>query len=121
MNCASCNDKASIKRPKNVFKKLLTFSTGICKKYFREFIFTFNYFIGVAVCRNCFFKLFEQEIHQTIVRNNLFTSGENVAIGASGGRGTSYAFLNSLFSEGKINKYLFKGRNIKINFVNMLC
>ncbi|CAL4967138.1 unnamed protein product [Urochloa decumbens] len=38
------------------------------------------------ICRECFYVVFEDEIHQTIVDNTLFKSGERVAIGASGGK-----------------------------------
>ncbi|KAL6633498.1 hypothetical protein ACP70R_026169 [Stipagrostis hirtigluma subsp. patula] len=38
------------------------------------------------ICRECFYIVFEDEIHQTIVNNTLFKAGERVAIGASGGK-----------------------------------
>ncbi|KAG8059346.1 hypothetical protein GUJ93_ZPchr0002g25199 [Zizania palustris] len=38
------------------------------------------------ICRECFYVVFEDEIHRTIVDNNLFNSGDRVAIGASGGK-----------------------------------
>lgn len=38
------------------------------------------------VCKDCFYLAFEEEIHKTIVENQLFKSGERVAIGASGGK-----------------------------------
>ncbi|CAD6242267.1 unnamed protein product [Miscanthus lutarioriparius] len=38
------------------------------------------------ICRECFYIVFEDEIHQTIVENSLFKAGERVAIGASGGK-----------------------------------
>ncbi|CAE6048919.1 unnamed protein product [Arabidopsis arenosa] len=38
------------------------------------------------ICRECFYEVFEEEIHQVIVQNRLFKSGERVAIGASGGK-----------------------------------
>lgn len=41
------------------------------------------------ICRECFYIVFEDEIHQTIVENSLFKAGERVAIGASGGKGKS--------------------------------
>jgi hypothetical protein len=50
---------------------------------------------GQAICKECFFAVFEEEIHQTIVRSNLFRRGERVGIAASGGKGeleTSYFF-----------------------------
>eukprot|EP00250_Pteridium_aquilinum_P005549 c15626_g1_i1 orf=138-1169(+) len=38
------------------------------------------------VCKDCFYLAFEEEIHKTIVENQLFKAGERVAIGASGGK-----------------------------------
>jgi len=59
MKCKLWNERnAAIKRPKN----------------------------GHAVCKECFFYVFEEEVHHTIVSNNLFKKGEKVAIGASGGK-----------------------------------
>lgn len=59
MKCKLCGERnANIKRPKN----------------------------GHAVCKECFFYVFEEEVHHTIVSNNLFKAGEKVAIGASGGK-----------------------------------
>ena len=57
--CESCNvSKASLIRPKT-------------RKY---------------ICLPCFFQEFEDEIHYSIVSNNVFKRGERVAIGASGGK-----------------------------------
>lgn len=41
---------------------------------------------GHSVCRECFFRAFEEEIHHTIVSAKLFQPGERVGIGASGGK-----------------------------------
>ncbi|CAM8939164.1 unnamed protein product [Rhodiola kirilowii] len=38
------------------------------------------------ICRECFYEVFEEEIHQVIVDNKLFKPGERIAIGASGGK-----------------------------------
>lgn len=38
------------------------------------------------LCRDCFYEVFEDEIHHTIVSNSLFKPGERVAIAASGGK-----------------------------------
>ncbi|CAA6656068.1 unnamed protein product [Spirodela intermedia] len=38
------------------------------------------------ICKECFYAVFEEEIHTVIVDNNLFKAGERVAIGASGGK-----------------------------------
>jgi len=41
---------------------------------------------GDALCKECFFWAFEEEIHHTIETAKLFNHGESVAIGASGGK-----------------------------------
>ncbi|CAE7772793.1 ctu1 [Symbiodinium sp. KB8] len=41
---------------------------------------------GKRICKACFFKEFEAEIHHTIVANGLFSPGDRVAIAASGGK-----------------------------------
>ena len=57
--CALCNsNRALIIRPKNHQK----------------------------LCKTCFIDLFESEIHNTITANSLFSPGERIAIGASGGK-----------------------------------
>eukprot|EP01112_Ceratiomyxa_fruticulosa_P012591 TRINITY_DN3495_c0_g2_i1.p1 TRINITY_DN3495_c0_g2~~TRINITY_DN3495_c0_g2_i1.p1 ORF type:complete len:381 (-),score=59.91 TRINITY_DN3495_c0_g2_i1:26-1168(-) len=38
------------------------------------------------ICKECFFRVFEDEIHHTIVSNKLFNRGDKVAIAASGGK-----------------------------------
>ncbi|KAF9621498.1 hypothetical protein IFM89_021802 [Coptis chinensis] len=38
------------------------------------------------ICRECFYAVFEDEIHKVIVDNKLFKSGERIGIGASGGK-----------------------------------
>lgn len=38
------------------------------------------------ICRECFYTVFEDEIHSVIVENQLFKPGERIAIGASGGK-----------------------------------
>ena len=38
------------------------------------------------LCKDCFYKVFETEIHNTIVDAKLFLPGDKVAIGASGGK-----------------------------------
>ncbi|WAR12886.1 CTU1-like protein [Mya arenaria] len=56
--CASCNENAILKRPKT----------------------------GDALCKECFYFAFEEEIHHTIVNADLLQRGETIAIGASGGK-----------------------------------
>lgn len=59
-NCAVCNvQKAILKRPKT----------------------------GQMICKECFYSVFENEIHETITKNKLFKKGDRVAIAASGGKG----------------------------------
>lgn len=38
------------------------------------------------ICQHCFFDCFETEIHQTILKYELFKPGERIAIGTSGGK-----------------------------------
>eukprot|EP01117_Protostelium_nocturnum_P016086 TRINITY_DN6307_c0_g1_i1.p1 TRINITY_DN6307_c0_g1~~TRINITY_DN6307_c0_g1_i1.p1 ORF type:complete len:329 (-),score=85.04 TRINITY_DN6307_c0_g1_i1:31-915(-) len=38
------------------------------------------------MCKPCFYHVFEEEIHETIVENKLFKRGDKVAIAASGGK-----------------------------------
>src|SRR6185437_15321364 len=57
--CISCNaERALLKRPKNHHK----------------------------LCKACFIRVFEDEIHHTITSSQLLCPGERVAIGASGGK-----------------------------------
>uniref|UniRef100_A0A7S3JIF8 Cytoplasmic tRNA 2-thiolation protein 1 n=1 Tax=Euplotes harpa TaxID=151035 RepID=A0A7S3JIF8_9SPIT len=60
---------------------------------------------GQAVCKECFFYVFEEEVHYTIVSNNLFKPGEKVGIGASGGKDSTVlahvlTTLNERYSYG---------------------
>jgi cytoplasmic tRNA 2-thiolation protein 1 len=41
---------------------------------------------GQQICKECFFYVFETEIHNTITEARLFNPGDKVAIGASGGK-----------------------------------
>ncbi|OLN96016.1 Cytoplasmic tRNA 2-thiolation protein 1 [Colletotrichum chlorophyti] len=57
--CAKCKtERALVKRPKNHQK----------------------------LCKACFISVFEEEVHHTIISSSLFSPGEKVAIGASGGK-----------------------------------
>ena len=42
---------------------------------------------GQIICKSCFFLVFEEEIHRTIIDNKLFSKGDKVAIAVSGGKG----------------------------------
>lgn len=70
--CNACGQRAFLKRPKT----------------------------GMPLCKICFFRVFEDEIHQTIIKNQLFKSGEYVAIAASGGKdSTTLAYIMKLLNE----------------------
>ncbi|KAG8340546.1 cytoplasmic tRNA 2-thiolation protein 1 [Trypanosoma vivax] len=57
--CGHCeSEKAVLKRPRN----------------------------GQLLCQTCFFQLFESEVHETVVKEKLFSPGDIVACGASGGK-----------------------------------
>eukprot|EP00057_Strongylocentrotus_purpuratus_P029635 XP_011684109.1 PREDICTED: cytoplasmic tRNA 2-thiolation protein 1 [Strongylocentrotus purpuratus] len=67
--CRKCGGSAILKRPKT----------------------------GDALCKECFYAAFESEIHHTIVTGKLFTRGERVAVGASGGKGSHVFVFIHLF------------------------
>ncbi|WZZ07068.1 hypothetical protein YC2023_092989 [Brassica napus] len=68
--CCICNERRPVlKRPKTLQQFYLLVGVMVQK-----------------ICRECFYEVFEEEIHQAIVNNGLFKSGERVAIGASGGK-----------------------------------
>jgi cytoplasmic tRNA 2-thiolation protein 1 len=71
--CELCHGrKAVMKRPKNLQK----------------------------LCKNCFYLVFETEIHHTITDAKLFSPGDKVAIGASGGKdSTVLASIMKLLNE----------------------
>ncbi|SSD61315.1 probable Cytoplasmic tRNA 2-thiolation protein 1 [Saccharomycodes ludwigii] len=71
--CELCHcRKAIMKRPKNLIK----------------------------ICKECFYNVFETEIHHTIVNNKLFYHGEKIAVGASGGKdSTVLAYVLKLLNE----------------------
>lgn len=70
-NCALCqNARAIVKRPKT----------------------------GQQICKECFFYVFETEVHNTITEAGLFKRGDRVAIGASGGKGALSNSVIYLFS-----------------------
>ena len=55
---------------------------------------------GEALCQECFYKGFEDEIHETIVKNQLFRPGDFVAVAASGGKdSTVLAYIMKLLNE----------------------
>jgi len=55
---------------------------------------------GEMICRECFYKIFEEEVHRTIVDKKLFHRGEKIAIAASGGKdSTVLAEVMSLLNQ----------------------
>lgn len=53
---------------------------------------------GQQVCKDCFFEVFETEVHNTIVEGEgIFKRGERVAIGASGGKGMLIYVISGLW------------------------
>jgi len=50
---------------------------------------------GQQICRDCFYYVFETEVHNTITQSKLFNPGDRVAIGASGGKGAN--ILDKIF------------------------
>eukprot|EP00049_Salpingoeca_infusionum_P003179 m.64280 g.64280 ORF g.64280 m.64280 type:complete len:349 (+) comp12001_c0_seq1:76-1122(+) len=55
---------------------------------------------GHPLCRDCFYRAFEDEVHRTIVEGNIFQRGDTVAIGASGGKdSTVLAYVLKLLNE----------------------
>jgi len=55
---------------------------------------------GRLLCRECFYQVFESEIHATITDHHLFERGDYVAIGASGGKdSTVLAYIMKLLND----------------------
>nr|CAJ2482524.1 unnamed protein product [Leishmania braziliensis] len=75
--CTKCGvERAAVKRPRN----------------------------GQLLCRECFFALFEAEIHDTIQSERLFVPGDVVACGASGGK-DSTVLIHLLDTLNKQHRY----------------
>jgi cytoplasmic tRNA 2-thiolation protein 1 len=61
------------------------------------FLQTLSY---LQLCKSCFFRCLEDEVHQTISSSGLFKPGERVAIAASGGKdSTVLAHMMTLLNE----------------------
>ena len=94
--CALCdNAKAILKRPKT----------------------------GQQICKDCFFYVFETEVHNTITQAGLFRPGDRVAIGASGGkgwRGCPHAkdplMLINIIIDSTVLAYVMKTLNDRYNY-----
>ncbi|KAJ2835030.1 cytosolic thiouridylase subunit Ctu1 [Coemansia furcata] len=55
---------------------------------------------GQSICKECFFYVFETEVHNTIVDSKLFKPGDRVGIGASGGKdSTVLAYVMKALNE----------------------
>lgn len=55
---------------------------------------------GQPICKECFFAVFEEEIHQTIITAGIFRPGERIAIAASGGKdSTVLAYVIKLLND----------------------
>ncbi|KAI0313256.1 hypothetical protein OF83DRAFT_1142233 [Amylostereum chailletii] len=55
---------------------------------------------GQQICKDCFFYVFETEVHNTIIEASLFHRGDKVAIGASGGKdSTVLAYVMKTLNE----------------------
>lgn len=55
---------------------------------------------GQQICKDCFFYVFETEVHNTITDSKLFKPGDSVAIGASGGKdSTVLAYVMKTLNE----------------------
>lgn len=60
---------------------------------------------GLKSCKECFFKVFEERVHETITKNSLFAPGDKVAIAVSGGKDSTVlahvmTTLNSRYDYG---------------------
>lgn len=63
---------------------------------------------GQPVCKQCFFDVFEEEVHQTISHSgdgggSIFARGEKVAIGASGGKGEWQLACNRYSTDARLD------------------
>ncbi|XP_062510516.1 cytoplasmic tRNA 2-thiolation protein 1-like [Corticium candelabrum] len=55
---------------------------------------------GHALCKECFYKVFEEEVHRTVTDGRIFKRGETVAVAASGGKdSTVLAHVMKLLNE----------------------
>ncbi|KAF9764216.1 Cytoplasmic tRNA 2-thiolation protein 1 [Nosema granulosis] len=62
------------------------------------------------VCKDCFFLLFEEDVHRTIVDTNMFLRGQTIGVGISGGKdSTVLAYVLD-----KLNKKYNYGVNLQL-------
>ena len=96
--CGRCNaQKAALRRPKTVEQVLIACHLGLSYEQIVLAAMSTSSLTDtpsntlsqqrsllLQLCRECFYEVFEQEVHETIVSNKLFKAGDKVAIGASG-------------------------------------
>eukprot|EP01028_Stygiella_incarcerata_P005454 TRINITY_DN2305_c0_g1_i2.p1 TRINITY_DN2305_c0_g1~~TRINITY_DN2305_c0_g1_i2.p1 ORF type:complete len:173 (+),score=42.57 TRINITY_DN2305_c0_g1_i2:159-677(+) len=58
----------------------------------------------MMVCKECFYELFETEIHDALVRGNVFSPGDRIAIGVSGGKGEETSSLHFSYGSFGLNR-----------------
>ena len=58
---------------------------------------------GDALCKECFYSAFEEEVHHTITTARLFSPGDRVAVGASGGKGLNCNLIYKIYIILEIN------------------
>ena len=76
---------------------------------------------GDHVCKECFFWVFETEVHNTIISAKLFRAGEKIAIGASGGKGRNmnqfkYSFRLKFNLDSTVLAHVMKTLNERYNY-----
>lgn len=83
---------------------------------------------GQSICRECFYFVFEQEIHETITSAGLFKKGQKVAIAASGGKGVlvydhgaQLHKLNRFTEDSTVLAYVMKLLNDRHSYGLDLC
>lgn len=76
---------------------------------------------GQQICKDCFFFVFETEVHHTITEAELFKRGDRVAIGASGGKGKTPSssdpdMLTVRMADSTVLAYIMKTLNDRYNY-----
>lgn len=90
ITCSSCGvEKAALRRPKTGDKVTTSCATRCCAfcnfcQSCLVFLDLTCFLLRAQLCKVCFFAAFEQEVHEAILTNKLFTAGDRVAVGASG-------------------------------------
>lgn len=76
---------------------------------------------GQQICRDCFYAVFETEVHNTITEARLFKHGDRVAIGASGGKGnvsstSHHPMLIQVTIDSTVLAYVMKTLNERYSY-----